>query len=184
MLVVSRLNRRLNRSPVTGAVSAVRMPASDCTSRANRSGYVLGFGVLAALQTLVQVGAVAVFLEVTFEHSVALVVLIALMGALTALGIGIVLSLFAESEFQVQQFLPLVIAPQVMLGEVYVPIEEIPWYLAYPARLMPVTSIVGGLEYAVLGRGDAGEFRVAVAALATFAAASILLAATVVRRVE
>ena len=49
---------------------------------------------------------------------------------------------------------------------------------------MLVTSIVRGLEYAVLGRGDAGRFRAAVAALAAFAAASILLAATFVRRVE
>ena len=49
---------------------------------------------------------------------------------------------------------------------------------------MPVTFIVRELEYTVLGRGDAGEFRVAVAALAAFAAASILLAATFVRRVE
>ena len=146
-------------------------------------GYVLGFGVLATVQTLVLVGAV-VFLDLEFEHHVALVVLVALLGALTALGIGIVLSVFAENEFQVQQFMPLVIAPQVILGEVFVPVEELAWYLEYPARAMPVTYIVRGLEYAVLGRGDAGEFRVAVAALAVFAAASILLAAGVVRRVE
>ena len=110
--------------------------------------------------------------------------LVALLGALTALGIGIVLSVFAENEFQVQQFMPLVIAPQVILGEVFVPVEELAWYLEYPARTVPVTYIVRGLEYAVLGRGDAGEFRVVVAALAVFAAASILLAAGVVRRVE
>ena len=147
-------------------------------------GYVLGFGVLATVQTLVLVGAVVVFLDVEFEHHVALVVLVALLGALTALGIGIVLSLFAESEFQVQQFMPLVIAPQVILGEVFVPVDELAWYLEYPARAMPVTYLVRGLEYAVLGRGNAGEFRVAVAALAAFAGASILLAAAVVRRVE
>jgi len=147
-------------------------------------GYVLGFGVLATVQTLVLVGAVVVFLDLEFEHHVALVVLVALLGALTALGIGIVLSVFAENEFQVQQFMPLVIAPQVILGEVFVPVEELAWYLEYPARAMPVTYIVRGLEYAVLGRGDAGEFRVVVAALAVFAAASILLAAGVVRRVE
>jgi ABC-2 type transport system permease protein len=146
-------------------------------------GYVLGFGVLATVQTLVLVGAV-VLLDLEFEHHVALVVLVALLGALTALGIGIVLSVFAENEFQVQQFMPLVIAPQVILGEVFVSVEELAWYLEYPARAMPVTYIVRGLEYAVLGRGDAGEFRVVVAALAVFAAASILLAAGVVRRVE
>ena len=49
---------------------------------------------------------------------------------------------------------------------------------------MPVTFIVRELEYTVLGRGDAGEFRVAAATLAAFVAASILLAATFVRRVE
>jgi hypothetical protein len=35
--VVSRLKRRLNRSAVTGAISAVRTPTGDSTTSRNRS---------------------------------------------------------------------------------------------------------------------------------------------------
>lgn len=147
-------------------------------------GYVVGFGVLATVQTLVLVGATIVFMDVEFDRGIGAVLLVALLGALTALGIGIVLSLFAENEFQVQQFMPLVIAPQVILGEVFVPVEQLPWYLEYPARAMPVTYIIRGMEYVVLGRGSTGEFRTAILALVGFALLTILLASLVVRRVR
>lgn len=147
-------------------------------------GYMLGFGVIATIQTVVLLGAVVFFLNVEFEHSVGLVLLVALLGAFTALGIGIVLSLFAENEFQVQQFMPLVIAPQAILGEVFVPVDHLPWYLEYPARAMPVTYIIRGMEYVVLGHGDPSDFRIAIAALTVFALLSIIIAGIVVRRVE
>jgi ABC-2 type transport system permease protein len=66
-------------------------------------------------------------------------VVVELLGALTALGTGIVLSLFATNEFQAIQFIPVVITPQVVLGETFRPVSELPAYLEYPALAMPVT---------------------------------------------
>jgi ABC-2 type transport system permease protein len=68
------------------------------------------------------------FLDITFEHGVALFFVVELLRTLTALGLGILLSLFAETEFQVFQFLPLVIAPQIILGGTFIPVEELPLY--------------------------------------------------------
>lgn len=147
-------------------------------------GYLLGFGVLATVQTVVLLGAAVVFLDVEFEHNVGMVLLIALLGALTALGIGILLSLFADNEFQVQQFMPLIIAPQVILGEVFVPVDELVWYLEYPARAMPVTYIIRGMDYAVHGHGTMDDYWIAIGALSVFALATTLLAGVVVRRVN
>jgi ABC-2 type transport system permease protein len=79
-------------------------------------GYVIGFGVLAVLQAVVLLGAAVYLLDVSFKHGVVLFLLVELLSALTALGIGIVLSLFAENEFQAIQFIPVVITPQVILG--------------------------------------------------------------------
>lgn len=145
-------------------------------------GYVLGFGALAAVQSLVLLAAGVVFLDVEFAHGVVPFVLLELLGALTALGIGVLLSLFAESEFQAVQFIPVVITPQVLLGGTFAPVESLAWYLEYPARAMPITYLISGMEYVVLGRGDAGEFRVAVAVLAAFSVASVALAGVVLRR--
>lgn len=145
-------------------------------------GYVLGFGVLATVQSLVLLGAGVVFLDVTFEHGVGLFLLVELLGAFTALGIGVVLSLFAENEFQAIQFIPVVITPQVILGGTFIPVEELAWYLEYPARAMPVTYLVEGMAYVVVSRGTATDLWTAVAVLAGFTVLAIGSAAVVVDR--
>jgi len=145
-------------------------------------GYVLGFGVLATVQSFVLLGAAVYFLGIEFEHGVPLFLLVELLGATTALGIGIVLSLFAENEFQAIQFIPVVITPQVILGGTFVPVEDLAWYLEYPARVMPVTYLIQGMEYVVLGRGEATDLWTAVAALVAFSVFSIGIAVVVVRR--
>lgn len=147
-------------------------------------GYVLGYGCLAAVQSVVLLGAGVVFLDVTFELGSGVVLVVELLAALTALGIGIVLSLFADTEFQAIQFIPLVITPQVLLGGTFLPVEELPTYLEWPARAMPLTYVIDAMDYAVAGRGSVTEFRLALAVLAGFAVASVILAALVVRRVE
>ncbi len=145
-------------------------------------GYVAGYGVLAVLQSAVLLVAGVVFLEVTFEHGVVLFFLIELLGALTALGIGIVLSLFARSEFQVVQFIPVVITPQVVLGGTFLPVSDLPTYLELPARVMPLTYLLSAMDYVVLGEGSATDLRIAVAVLAGFTLLSLLLASVSVKQ--
>ncbi len=145
-------------------------------------GYVLGFGVLATVQSLVLLGSGILFLGVEFEHGVALFFLVELLGAMTALGLGIVLSLFARNEFQVLQFMPTVIGPQIILGGTFVPVASLPVYLEWPARLMPVTYLVGGMEYVVLGTGEAADLWLAVGALSAFTLLAVVVSWAVVRR--
>lgn len=145
-------------------------------------GYVLGYGVLAAVQSLVLLGAAIVFLDVGFEHGIDLFLLVELLGALTALGIGIVLSLFAENEFQAIQFIPVVITPQVILGGTFLPVEQLPTYLEWPARAMPVTYLIEAMRYVVHDQGTVEEFRLAMLALAAFALAAVIVAGAMVRR--
>lgn len=145
-------------------------------------GYVVGFGYLAVIQSLVLLGSGVVFLDVEFEHGVALFILIEVLGAFTALGIGIVLSLFAQNEFQVLQFVPAVITPQVILGGTFTPVEELPTYLEYAARVMPITYLIDGMDYVIFDEGTGADFWFAIAVLAAFTVTSITLSALVIRR--
>jgi len=145
-------------------------------------GYVLGFGVLATLQSLVLLASGVYFLDVGFEHGVALFFLIELLGAFTALGTGIFLSLFAQNEFQVLQFMPTVMAPQIILGGTFVPVESMPTYLEWAARLMPVTYLLDGMRYVVLDVGEAGDLWLSIGALAAFTALAVVVSWAVVRR--
>lgn len=145
-------------------------------------GYVLGFGVLAAIQSAVLLGAGIYFLDVSFEHGVGLFFALELLGAFTALGIGILLSLFAKNEFQVMQFMPVVIAPQVILGGTFAPVESLPAYLEWPARAMPVTYLLQGMDYVVLDHGEPSDLWTAILALVAFTVLSIAVSGLVVRR--
>lgn len=145
-------------------------------------GYLLGYGVLATVQSLVLLAAAVWFLDVSFENGIAPFVGVELLGALAALGLGVSLSLFADTEFQAIQFIPVVISPQVILGGTFLPVSELPVYLEYPALVMPVTHLIDAMEYVVRDVGDAGDFAVAVGALAAFAALAVLASALAIRR--
>jgi ABC-2 type transport system permease protein len=166
-------------------------------------GYVLGFGVLATVQSAVLLGSAVYFLDIVFEHGVVLFFVVELLCALTALGLGILLSLFAENEFQALQFMPIVIIPQVILGGTFVPIEKLPDYLELLARVMPITYILQAMEYVVLGEGgsterweflgdggdavlsivvETGDFWAAIGALCAFTLLFIVSAGIVMRR--
>jgi len=79
------------------------------------SGYVLGFGILAILQTVIVSLFVIYVLGMPMEGNIGLVLLINLLTALCALTLGMLLSTLASSEFQMMQFIPLVILPQIFL---------------------------------------------------------------------
>lgn len=78
-------------------------------------GYLLGFGILAILQSsLVTIYTVYV-LGLPILGNIWYVLLITLLTAINALSLGILLSTIANSEFQMVQFIPIVILPQIFL---------------------------------------------------------------------
>lgn len=75
------------------------------------AGYMIGFSVLALVQTTTITLFVIYVLGLHVEGSIGYVFLISLLTAITALSLGILLSNLANSEFQMVQFIPLVIIP-------------------------------------------------------------------------
>ncbi|HEY0830865.1 MAG TPA: ABC transporter permease [Candidatus Dormibacteraeota bacterium] len=109
-------------------------------------GYMLGFTVLA----LVQAAEVLVFaLAILRIHNGGSVVLIfgmeALM-AIAAVNLGIFLSMFARSEFQAVQFIPLVVVPQVLLSGIIFPVSSEPRGLQWLSDVLPLTYAVNGMR--------------------------------------
>ncbi|MEH7443300.1 ABC transporter permease [Bacillus sp. JJ1122] len=75
-------------------------------------GYVLGFGIFTMLQATLIAWYAIYILGMLMEGSFIYVLLITLMLSMTALTLGILLSAFANNEFQMIQFIPLIIVPQ------------------------------------------------------------------------
>ena len=106
-------------------------------------GYMLSYGVLAILQTLLVVLFTVWMLKVEVVGSIFYVILINFVLALVALAFGILMSTFAKSEFQMMQFIPLIIVPQIFFSGI-IPLDTM-------AKGVQAISYVLPLKYA----GDA-----------------------------
>ena len=75
-------------------------------------GYVLGFGIFTMLQATLIAWYAIYILGMLMEGSFIYVLLITLLLSMTALTLGTLLSAFANNEFQMIQFIPIIIVPQ------------------------------------------------------------------------
>jgi len=109
-------------------------------------GYMLGFTVLALVQAAeVLVFALAV-LRIQNHGNVFLIFGMEALMAIAAVNLGIFLSMFARSEFQAVQFIPLVIVPQVLLSGIIFPVSTEPTALQYVSDVLPLTYAVNGMR--------------------------------------
>ena len=113
------------------------------------SGYFLGFGVFAALQTVVIQLFLVYVLKIHTGNNVFLVLLINLTIAGTSLAMGTLFSAFARNEFQLCQFIPIVIIPQMMFCGLF-NLREAPLFLQYLANIFPLTYGADALRKVML----------------------------------
>ncbi|WP_429971085.1 ABC transporter permease [Fructilactobacillus sp. Tb1] len=100
-------------------------------------GYIGGYGSFAAVQSLlITLFSIYVF-KVQILGSIWNVIIISLFTALVALTLGLLISTFANSAFQMVQFIPLVMLPQVFFSGI-VPIQQMADWLQPISRIMPL----------------------------------------------
>ena len=109
-------------------------------------GYMLGFTVLALVQAAeVLVFALAI-LKIQNHGNVLLIFGMEALMAIAAVNLGIFLSMFARSEFQAVQFIPLVVVPQMLLSGIIFPVSSEPTVLQYLSNVLPLTYAVNGMR--------------------------------------
>ncbi|MGZ9466913.1 ABC transporter permease [Staphylococcus epidermidis] len=100
-------------------------------------GYLLGYGIFAIIQTLIIVLFSIYLLNISLSGNLSYVLLINILLAITALVMGIFISTFANSEFQMAQFIPIVAIPQVFFSGIF-PLENMPSWLSNIGYLFPL----------------------------------------------
>ena len=96
--------------------------------------------------------------------------------AIVAVNLGIFLSMFARTEFQAVQFIPLVIVPQFLLCGILFPVSSEPKALQYISNVLPLTYAVNGMRDIMVKGADLSWTSLQVD-LAVVAAFGILLIA-------
>lgn len=100
-------------------------------------GYLIGYGIFAIIQTLIIVFFSIYLLNINLAGSLAYVILINILLAIAALVMGIFISTFANSEFQMVQFIPIVAIPQVFFSGIF-PLENMSPWLSNIGYLFPL----------------------------------------------
>lgn len=99
--------------------------------------YLLGYGGFALVQTLVIILFSVHVLDIVMIGSIWNVIIINSMAAFVALSLGILLSTFATSEFQMLQFIPIVIIPQIFFSGIF-PIDGMAHWMQVLGKCMPL----------------------------------------------
>jgi ABC-2 type transport system permease protein len=114
-----------------------RLLATPIRKREIIFGYLVGYGIVAIVQTAVVVGYTLVVFKTQILGSLWNVVLLNLMIAGAALTLGLLVSSFAATEFQMMQFIPIIVIPQIFFSGI-IPVESMPGWLQAVAHAMPL----------------------------------------------
>ena len=116
-------------------------------------GYMLSYGFIAILQTAVVVLAAIWLLDVEVVGNLFHVIIVNVVLALVALAFGILLSTLAKSEFQMMQFIPLVIIPQLFFSGI-IPLSSMGDWAQTVGKFLPLTYSGDAMSQIILyGRG-------------------------------
>lgn len=148
-------------------------------------GYALAFTAVALVQSGVTLTTGLGVLGLESRGSLALTVLVVVQ-ALLGVALGLFLSAFGRTEFEVVQFMPAAILPQLLLAGLLVPVERLPGVLAVVARLLPLTYAFEALDRIMLrGRGLAdGRVLLDLGVLAAALVLLLVAGALTLRRAE
>ncbi|GGJ91502.1 transport permease protein [Lentibacillus kapialis] len=137
------------------------------------AGYLLGFGLFIIIQSIIVAAFSIYVLDIYMAGSFLSVLVIAFLLAITALSLGTLLSAYAKNEFQMIQFIPVVIVPQVFFSGVF-PIESVDWINAI-GHIMPLTFGADALKAIMIRGAGLNTVITDMAALIGFSAGFITL---------
>lgn len=112
-------------------------------------GYILAYSTLAIVQTIIVTLSSIYLLNIEVVGSLYYVIIVNVLLAMVALSLGLLLSTIAKSEFQIMQFVPIVVIPQMFFSGI-VSVESMGKTAVYISKILPVTYASDGLSKIIL----------------------------------
>ena len=145
-------------------------------------GYMLGFLLFAVVQTVVILAFTIFVLRIEYVGSLWEIGAVLFLLVTVAVSLGIFISSFANNEFQVVQFIPIVLAPQIFLSGVIIPVEQMPTPFEWVSVALPLTYAVEALREIMLRDAGLATLWPELAAIGVFSVALLTAAVATLRR--
>jgi ABC-2 type transport system permease protein len=146
------------------------------------AGYALAFGALAVLQAVLATAFSVWVLGLDVAAPLWSLVAVAVLDALLGTAFGLLVSAFAQTEFQAVQFMPAAVLPQFLLCGLLLPREEMPRVLELVSDVLPLSYAVDGMNRLVAGADVGSDVVRDALVVAGFALLFVAAAATTLRR--
>jgi ABC-2 type transport system permease protein len=119
-------------------------------------GYMIGFSLVALVQAAVIASVAVTLLDMLLVGRFAWLLVVVLLLALAALSLGMLLSAFARSEFQMFQLVPLVVVPQIFFSGL-LQLESMSASLRALGNLLPLTYGAHALRQVMIRGGGLAD---------------------------
>lgn len=144
-------------------------------------GYTLAFGALAVVQSAIAVG-VAVAVGLDIAGSLVFLFAVTIVDALLGTVLGLLASAFARTEFQVVQFMPVLVFPQILLGGVFLARDSLPTGLRQLSDIVPLAYAIDAMQAVADNSQSTGYILLRLLILVGFVVGAVVLAAATLRR--
>ncbi|OIJ34238.1 ABC transporter permease [Microbacterium sp. LCT-H2] len=144
-------------------------------------GYALAFGLMALLQAVITVSFAVGVCGLDVDGPLWQLGLVAVVDALLGTALGLLASAFAQTEFQAVQFMPLLVFPQIILGGLFMPRDQMPDVLYAISDWLPLSYAIDTIN-AVAAGDDGWDVFGPLLVVVAFAVGALVLAALTLRR--
>ena len=144
-------------------------------------GYALAFGLMAVLQAVITVAFAVLVCGLDVAGPVWQLGLVAVLDALLGTALGLLASAFARTEFQAVQFMPLLVFPQIILGGLFMPRDQMPGALQAVSDWLPLSYAIDAVT-AVTAGDDGWTLWGPLLIVAAFTVGALVLASLTLRR--
>jgi ABC-2 type transport system permease protein len=145
-------------------------------------GYLAGLALFATVQSLIILLFTIYALDITYRGALWQIFVFQLIVTVGSVNLGIFVSTYARNEFQVVQFIPLIILPQLFLSGVLWPVEQMSGYLQWVSDFLPLTYAVQGMRAVMLDGKSLAQVPLELGVVLAFAVAMSALGAATLRR--